>query len=523
MLINSGSFLPALQEVSSLRADQPEDLTASDVQDLESRALDALSKAFTDDVSNKKFVNALTLFDSATTYGKPDVISGWTRESLYDAAISQYEASGDMLVSLLTRLRALDAGEPTEAQLTEDLAFAEKLGDTPAAQDIFDRMGKLGYQAASPETGGNVDFQRAIDGTATIWVNRGIKMENGVGYPDRVIGSGFFIDSRGYLLTNYHVIKSEVDPTYEGYSRLYVRLTGETGDRIPAKVVGYDTVFDLALIQVETKPPSVFTALSARNATPGEKVFAIGSPVGLEKTVTAGIVSATGRRFLQVGDTLQVDVPLNPGNSGGPLLDEAGSVIGVVFAGLEQYQGINFAIPYARIQAVLPELYAGGAVTHPWLGLALAETDSGLEVIYAVPDEPAAKAGIAVGDIVEQIDGVPCTTVEAAQDAILNHAAPSLVRLRLRRGDQSFERILCLSNRPDSPVELALKRDTVDAVVYPLFGMELEKTGTVLWKSNYISERCRGRLGCGRIGLLRGRPPHDPGLARGQGQGLHDA
>jgi S1-C subfamily serine protease len=305
-----------------------------------------------------------------------------------------------------------------------------------------------------------------------------------------VIGSGFFIDQRGYILTNHHVIESEVDPKYEGYSRLYIRLSeSPAGERIPAKVVGYDKTFDLALIKTEVTPPYLFGGWSGQTVEPGDRIFAIGSPVGLEKTITSGIVSAMGRRLLQVGDSIQVDVPLNPGNSGGPLLDEKGDLIGIVFAGLQQYVGLNFAVPYSLVEKALPALYAGGGAVHAWLGMAVAETDKGLEVIYALPEEPAALAGIQVGDIIEKVDGVPYTKLKDIQEAILQHAPPALATVDLRRGTTEVRALLCLSQRPDDPVQVALKRDSRDKVLYPLFGMQLENVGTFLWKGNYVVKR----------------------------------
>jgi serine protease Do len=329
-----------------------------------------------------------------------------------------------------------------------------------------------------------------ITGTVTILVDRGIKVEKGVGYPDRVIGSGFFIDKRGYILTNHHVVESEVDPKYEGYSRMYVRLSkSPAGERIPAKVVGYDTTFDLALIKAEINPEYTFGSFGGETISPGERVFAIGSPAGLEETITSGIISATGRRLLQVGDSVQVDVPLNPGNSGGPLLNERGDLIGIVFAGMQQFSGLNFAVPFSWVQKSLPQLFKGGQAVHPWLGMAVAETDKGLEVIYSVPDEPATRAGIRIGDIIESVNGAPYTKLADIQSAVLDHAAQTLVTVGLRRGDVRSTALVCLSQRPDQPIEVALKRDTRDNVVYPLFGMQLENVGTFLWKGDYIVKR----------------------------------
>jgi S1-C subfamily serine protease len=491
-LISSGSYLQALQEVSSLRGEAPADLSARDVDATESRALDALGEAFRKAIADKKFADAERLFQSATAYGKADAVAGWTLKTLDSNLASSLDSSGEKLLSLFARLRGLSLGEPTEAELTDALSYAVSIGNNSAVRLLAGRMKDRGMAVPAPAqaaAGATSDFARMIKGTVTMWVNKGIKIEKGVGYPDRVIGSGFFIDPRGYLLTNYHVIKSEVDPKYEGYSRLFVRLSDTANDRIPAKVVGYDTVFDIALVKVEITPEYVFSGLPTGEVAPGDRIFAIGSPAGLEKTVTSGIVSATERRFLQMGDTIQIDVPVNPGNSGGPLLDEKGDVIGVVFAGLEQFQGLNFAIPYYWIEKILPQLYAGGEVVHPWLGMALAETEKGLEVTYVVPEEPAWKAGIEAGDIIEGIDGKKYTTLRDIQEAVLANPPPSLVRVAYTRGAERREQVLCLTPRPQSPIEVALNRDSRDAVLYPLFGLKLQKVGSFLWKTDYVVQR----------------------------------
>jgi membrane-associated protease RseP (regulator of RpoE activity) len=162
-----------------------------------------------------------------------------------------------------------------------------------------------------------------------------------------------------------------------------------------------------------------------------------------------------------------------------------------VFAGLQQYEGLNFAVPYPWIEQALPALYKGGEAVHPWLGMAIAagEGEKGLEVVYVVPDEPAALAGIHVGDIIETVDGVPYKTLAAVQEAVLRHEAPTLVRVGLRRGGDTVDALVCVGPRPDNPIEIALKRDARDNVLYPLFGMKLDHVGTFLWKGDYIVKR----------------------------------
>ena len=459
------------------------------------QALDALTQGFTASVTNKDFATGLRLLDSARALGR-DIGGSWTEKALLQQIATAQAASGDKVLELLTRLRIVGLDGAAESDYTAAAAAATAIGNRAVIGPLVAAMKAHGFTvpadlaAASDAAANPPSFAAMISGTVTIVVDRGIKVQQGVGYPDRVIGSGFFIDKRGYILTNHHVVESEVDPKYEGYSRMYVRLSNSpAGERFPAKVVGYDSTFDLALIKVEIDPAYTFGNFGGEAISPGERVFAIGSPAGLEETLTAGIISATGRRLLQVGDSVQVDVPLNPGNSGGPLLNERGDVIGIVFAGIQQFAGLNFAIPFTWVQKTLPQLYKGGQAVHPWLGMAVAESDKGLEVVYVVPDEPAALAGITVGDFIESVNGVAYSKLADIQSAVFDHAAQTLVTVGMRRGDTRSTALVYLNNRPDQPIEVALKRDTRDNILYPLFGMQLENVGTFLWKGDYIVKR----------------------------------
>jgi serine protease Do len=273
-LISSGSVLQGYQELSVLRRDTPQNIQASDLEALEGQAASALTSAFAKAVADKSWDDALRYLRSALVLGRPDVPGEWTEKAILDARAAGFESSGDELLSLMARMRALSAGEPTEAELSAALQKASSLGNRALARSLADLLKKRGFAvpASAAGAGGTPSFADMIEGTVTIWVNRGIRIEKGVGYPDRVIGSGFFIDTRGYLLTNYHVIKSEVDPAYEGYSRLFIRFNESTGERIPAKVIGYDTVFDLALLK-----PRLHRATPSRGMEPSARARATGS------------------------------------------------------------------------------------------------------------------------------------------------------------------------------------------------------------------------------------------------------
>jgi S1-C subfamily serine protease len=406
-------------------------------------------------------------------------------------ALSSYEA-GDKPLAFYYAQRALAAGAEGEQLLVLLLDLSRELENATVNEAVLRELEQQELELPGEEAGPAVEVpsvDRMVSGTVTVWVNRGIKIEGGMGFPDRVIGSGFFIDERGYLLTNYHVVASEVDPEYEGYSRLFIRLSERVEDRIPARVVGYDRIFDLALVKAEVDPKFTFSYGGSADLKVGGRIIAIGSPAGLENTVTSGIVSATGRRFLQMGDAIQVDVPINYGNSGGPLLDENGKLVGIVFAGIEQFEGVNFAIPFDWVEKMLPRLYAGDEVGHPWLGAAVQEVDKGLEVIYTVPDSPAARAGLREGDVIESLNGEKYAEIGDIQSAMLDLDFPVLVSLGWSRDGEPFEGAISLAERPYSPIVESLEKDLRDNVLLPLFGMKIERTGQFLWRANYAVRR----------------------------------
>jgi len=313
-----------------------------------------------------------------------------------------------------------------------------------------------------------------LAGTATIWINEGITMQNGLGYPTIVIGSGFFIDKRGYLITNYHVISGMVEKPTASYAKMHIVLPGHPNDQIPAHVVGYSRVFDIALLKTDVKPAYLFSFSRTRNVDQGEQVMAMGSPGGLDNTVTSGIVSATDRQLQQMGDAMQIDVPVNPGNSGGPLLTSGGDLVGVVFAGIQTFHGVNFAISSYWISKFLPQLYAGGEVKAPWLGAAVAETDNGLSVIYVAPGSPAAGIGLVEHDLITSINGRVEKKITDAQDLLLSLPPASLVSIEWTRAGKKMGGLVVPGDRPFDPVEAALKRDTSVQLLPLLFGMDVK-------------------------------------------------
>lgn len=323
-----------------------------------------------------------------------------------------------------------------------------------------------------------------IDGTVTIWVDKGIKVENGMGYADRVIGSGFFISKDGYIVTNNHVIADVVDNKSSSYSKLYIKVGKDTDAKIPAKVIGWDPEVDLALLKTEVEAPYVFKLGSSEDLEVGDKVFAIGSPIGLERTLTSGIVSSVDRKLFSLGDVMQIDAAVNAGNSGGPCIDENGNVQAIVFAGMLQYDGLNFAIPVEYLKSLLPALYAGGKINHPWLGC-FGHTkrdlgkNSGLEVQYILPGGSASRAKLHPDDVVTEFDGQKITSLEDMQNVMMKNPAKSIVKIKYLRGEENKDGILYLSVRPEQPGYVIYKSDLFANSAYPIFGMKLASVSTI--------------------------------------------
>jgi S1-C subfamily serine protease len=334
-----------------------------------------------------------------------------------------------------------------------------------------------------------------INGVATVMVDRGIKIERGMGYADKILGSAFFIDSTGLLITNYHVIASEVDPKYEGYSRVYIRMGDSSSPRFPARVIGYDKALDLALIKTEHKSEFVFSIVDKVVPQVGDTVIAIGSPVGLEKTVTSGIVSSLSRRFLQIGDVYQIDAAVNPGNSGGPVVDTSGRLVGIVFAGAEQFQGLNFAIPAQRLAAALPAMIKGGKAERPWLGITLSESSGSAEIIYTAPNTPASRHRVTESGKIVTLNGRKITApqsmlIPAMQDAIFQSRPGELVALETQDSAGTIRKHLVMTVvRPELPLVDAAKLDSRERLAAPFFGLILSPNQGKSRSANYLVKK----------------------------------
>ncbi len=280
----------------------------------------------------------------------------------------------------------------------------------------------------------------------------------------RGVGSGFILDQSGHILTNAHVV-SGAD---------LVEVTLQDGRTLQGKVLGSDPVTDVAVVKVEASGlPSV--SLSDSNMIqPGEWAIAIGNPLGLDSTVTVGIVSATGRSSGQVGvpdkrvNFIQTDAAINPGNSGGPLLNSRGEVIGVNTAIIQGAQGIGFAIPINTAKQIADQLIATGRAEHTYLGIQMVtltpdlqrelanapnrpftvSTDSGVLVTNVMPGSPAARAGLQAGDVVTALEGKSVQDAAEIQKLVSEQAVGGEVTLQVQRGNGSLSLTARLGSLP---------------------------------------------------------------------------
>lgn len=274
------------------------------------------------------------------------------------------------------------------------------------------------------------------------------------------IGSGFIINSNGEVLTNAHVV--------DGVNTVTVTL--KDGRTFKGKVMGADPVTDVAVVKIQADNLPTVTVGNSDQLKPGEWAIAIGNPLGLDNTVTEGIVSATGRSSSQVGmpdervNYIQTSAAINPGNSGGPLLNASGQVIGINTAILQNAQGIGFAVPINTAKAIANQLIATGKVEHPYLGIQMVtltpelkqeinsdpkapitvNDSQGALVVKVVPSSPAAQVGIRTGDVILKANNQNVNNADQLQQTVEKTAVGGNLQLEIRR----YGKTLNLSVQP---------------------------------------------------------------------------
>lgn len=270
-------------------------------------------------------------------------------------------------------------------------------------------------------------------------------------------GSGLVIRPDGYILTNNHVIQNA--------TRIEVQL--QDGRRFLAQVIGADPATDLAVVRIEARDLPALEFADSRGVRPGQWAIAIGSPFGLDYTVTTGVVSSVGRGGLgmnEIEDYIQTDASINPGNSGGPLVDLDGRVIGVNTMIIGRGAGIGFAVSSELARRVATQILEHGRVRRPWIGVSFQELTpelarafslgerarAGALIADVVPEGPAARAGLRAGDVVVGVDGDDVREGRDLLRAVLQRDIGARVRLVVMRRGRRTGVLLTTAERPGS-------------------------------------------------------------------------
>jgi putative serine protease PepD len=285
-------------------------------------------------------------------------------------------------------------------------------------------------------------YKRVLPGVVEITV--------GSGFGPTAGGSGFVFDKEGHIVTNQHVVGGATQAT--------VRFAD--GQEADAEVVGSDPSTDVALLRLADPGAVDLSPLalgSSSSLEVGETVVAIGSPFGLEGTLTAGVVSALGREIrapdgFAIDNVIQTDAAINSGNSGGPLLDTSGRVIGIntqIQSETGGNVGIGLAVPVDTVKQIVDELRDDGQVEHAWLGVSIEEADEGVAISTVIEDSPAQDAGLEEGDVILEVDGVAIDSPQDLTSLVTGKEPGDTVELQVTRdGDERTVKIE-LGKRPD--------------------------------------------------------------------------
>jgi putative serine protease PepD len=263
-------------------------------------------------------------------------------------------------------------------------------------------------------------------------------------------GSGFVIDSKGDIVTNFHVV--------DGANSITVNF--KDGTHAKATLVGSDPTTDIAVVHVSVAADKLhpLTLGNSSDVQPGEAVVAIGSPMGLAGSITAGIVSAVNRSITSpnnstIAGAIQTDTAINHGNSGGPLIDSAGEVIGVnaqIDSTSGESNGVGFAIPSDTVKQVAGQLLATGKAEHAFLGVRITTVASpaGARIDQVVASSPASKGGLKTGDVIVSVDGQSASSADRLQTLISAHKPGDTVTLTVSNGGKERTVKVTLANKP---------------------------------------------------------------------------
>ncbi len=324
---------------------------------------------------------------------------------------------------------------------TSSLAIGKIMLDSDTIADIAQ---KVSYSVVNIDTSQET---KQVEGKTKSFNFGGVELHipEVVPQPESGTGSGIIFREDGYILTNYHVVK-DADK---------ITATLKDGKKYDGKLIAHDSYSDLALLKIDAKDLTAADFGDSKNLRPGDWVIAIGSPLGLEHTVTLGIISALSRH---VGVTfgaaqgafkyLQTDAAINPGNSGGPLVNLNGEIVGInTFIIGRNAQNLNFAIPADYAKQIGDQLITTGTIKHPYLGIKMTKLEEihlnaeglpkdtmGAYVVEIVPNSPAQLDGVLPGDIIQKLDGIEIDDPTKIAEIIRNKKVGDKVHIKLLRG-----------------------------------------------------------------------------------------
>ena len=329
-------------------------------------------------------------------------------------------------------------------------------------------------------------------------------------FKERSLGSGFIISDEGLILTNNHVVA--------GADEIKVKLSD--GREFKAELKGADDKLDLALQKIDTKNHLPLAKLgNSDQIKVGEWVMAIGNPFGLAQTVTAGIVSATGRVIGSgpYDDYIQTDASINPGNSGGPLFNANGEVIGINTAIVAGGQGIGFAIPVNMAKTIIPQLKEKGKVTRGWLGVSIQpitpelassfglQDEKGALVAEVLKDSPAERAGLKAGDIIVEFDGRKIGEMNELPRVVAGTPVGSKATLKIVRDGKREEVAVTIDQLKDGdvPVQTGSRQDRLGLSAQELTPELANRLRTKESKGVVVAELTQGGV-AESAGIMRG-------------------